>query len=228
MNNIVGSEPQQLRRRTVVKGAAWAAPVVTMGVAAPSLAATPPPVAPSVGQGSCKHTKGTNRYHIELIFSNSMDCETTVNISSFVVQPFSDQPVYFNDDPIQTNFDLPANGSLSWEYDSDVTGNIANGTVDVVYTYTDCTGAVVEETQSIAIPTLPPCDEDYPHNGSGDTDAAKSDTEDSETTSTDSESSSTSSSSSSTTESSTQESTTEAPSATSTEAPTAESTSTTD
>ena len=162
MDNVNGGDGQ-MKRRTVVKGAAWAAPVVTMGVAAPMAAASPPPVAPSVGDGSCKHTEGVKRYHIELEFSNSMSCDTDVVITNFVVNPFSGQDVPFSDPPVDTQFTIPAEGSLSWEYDSDVVGNIANGTVDVTYTYTDCQGEVVSEFVSINVSSLPPCDFDYPH-----------------------------------------------------------------
>ncbi len=162
MDNVKGANAA-MKRRTVVKGAAWAAPVITMGVAAPIAAATPPPVAPSIGQNSCKHTKGVKRYHIELIFTNSLSCSTNVVIQSFVVNPFSGQDVPFTDPPVDTEFTLAANDSMSWEYDSDVVGNMANGTVDVTYTYTDCRGEVVAESQSINVSSLPPCTFDYPH-----------------------------------------------------------------
>lgn len=224
MNNIVGSEPQQMRRRTVVKGAAWAAPVVTLGVAAPAMAASPPPVNPELGGESCKHTKGVKRYHVQLIFNNGLNCSTTVNISKFVVIANSGQEVTFTPAP-ETTFTIDRYSQKSWIYDSDVMGNISQGNVQVVYTYTDCEGGTHDGDVIMNVAQLPPCDFPYPHDGSGETDAAKSDTTDSKATSSDSEPSSTSTSSSSTTESSTtQESTTEAPSAATTQAPSAEST----
>lgn len=163
MDHVVESD-QRMRRRTVVKGAAWAAPVITLGVAAPSLAATPPPVAPSVGQGSCKHTSGVKRYHIELIFTNNLSCDSKVKITSFVVTPNSGQSVPFSG--LETDFTLEGNSSRSWVYDSEVVGNMANGTVDVTYTYTNCDGDVVDESQSINVSSLPPCSFGYPDHGS--------------------------------------------------------------
>lgn len=165
------SQSAQMKRRTIVKGAAWAAPAITVGVAAPQSAASPPPVAPSIGNSSCKHTKSVSRYHIELIFTNSLNCSSTVNITSFVVNPFSGQDVPFTEPPVETNFTLSAKGSRNWTYDSDVVGNMANGTVDVTYTYTNCQGQTVSEFQSINVSSLPPCDFDYPHNAT--TTAAK-------------------------------------------------------
>ena len=150
-----------ISRRTIAKGAAWAAPAITLGVAAPSLAASPPPVGPSVGDDSCKHTKSINRYHIELIFTNNLACKTNVVITSFVVNPNSGQDVPF--DGIDYDFEINAKDSMSWVYDSQVVGNMANGTVDVVYTYTNCRGEKVDETQSINVSSLPPCEFPYPH-----------------------------------------------------------------
>ncbi|WP_427383671.1 hypothetical protein [Janibacter sp. G56] len=161
-NQISGGE-QGVKRRTLVKGAAWAAPVVTFAAAAPMAAASPPPVAPSVGDDSCKHTKGVKRYHIELEFSNSLNCATDVHIVSFVVDPNSGSDVSFTSPAVDTDFTIPAKGSLSWEYDSDEVGNIANGEVDITYTYTDCQGNVVAERVSINVSSLEPCTFDYPH-----------------------------------------------------------------
>ncbi|MGE9808299.1 hypothetical protein [Janibacter sp. G1551] len=160
-NQVSGGE-QGVKRRTLVKGAAWAAPVVTFAAAAPMAAASPPPVAPSVGNGSCKHSPDS-RYHIELVFSNSLSCATDVTITYFVVDPSSGQDVPFTDPPVDTEFTIPANDSLSWVYDSDVVGNMANGEVDLTYTYTDCQGKVVAESTSINVDSLNPCKFGYPH-----------------------------------------------------------------
>lgn len=164
MDHVEGSD-QQMRRRTVVKGAAWAAPVVTLGVAAPSLAASPPPVAPSLGGTSCKHTEGVKRYHVELVFKNGLNCPTTVHISKFVVIANSGQEVTFSDYPPVTDFQIPRYSQLSWVYDSDVMGNISQGNVQVVYTYTDCDGNVQNGDVTLNVGELPPCDFPYPHDG---------------------------------------------------------------
>lgn len=145
-----------LRRRSVVKGAAWAAPVVTLGVAAPLAAASPAEVVPSLGGGSCKfNDKGSKHYHVELVFSNGLNQATTVSISSLVVTTASGQNVSFPS--LVRRFDVSARGSTSFEYDSSPVQNLANGSARITYTYTDGGGqAVGPESASLGL-SLPPC-----------------------------------------------------------------------
>lgn len=154
-----------ISRRTVAKGAAWTAPVVTLGVAAPMAAASPPPVNPTLGAESCKHTEGVKRYHVQLVFKNGLNCATNVVMSKFVVISNSGQTVTFTPPPLMS-FSIPRYSELSWTYDSDEMGNISQGNVQVVYTYTDCDGQVVSEDQTISVGQLPPCTFPYPHNSS--------------------------------------------------------------
>lgn len=54
-----GTEPRTISRRTVAKAAAWAVPVVAMATAAPAYAASCVPV-PVVAPGSCKQADAKN------------------------------------------------------------------------------------------------------------------------------------------------------------------------
>ena len=164
MDHVVKSD-QQMRRRTVVKGAAWAAPVVTMGVAAPSLAASPPPVNPTLtSEGFCKHPGNPSRYHLGITWNNGLPCETTITITSIKLTAFSEQPVSFEGlSPVT----VPRYDSVGRTYDSVETDNSSNGTAYVNYTFTDCEGATIESTVPLTIVGLNPCQsgifEDWEH-----------------------------------------------------------------
>ena len=158
MDHVVKSD-QQMRRRTVVKGAAWAAPVVTMGVAAPSLAASPPPVNPTLtSRGFCKHPgnqpTSPSRYHLGITWNNGLPCETTITITSITLTPFSGQPVSFEGlSPVT----VPRYDSVGRTYDSVETTNSSNGTVTVSYKYTTCEGKTVAASVPLSADSLPPC-----------------------------------------------------------------------
>lgn len=165
----------ELRRRSVVKGAAWAAPVVSLGVAAPLSAASPPPVAPTLDAGgTCKHSNEppqSQRYHVAVVWENTLDCETTVTITSITVAPNSGTGVGFTGIP--SPFTVSGSGTVSHYYDSLPTPNMANGTATVTYTYTDCGGNGVAETVPLTFSSLPPCQSgitsDWPHDGTSST-----------------------------------------------------------
>lgn len=154
-------------RRTVAKGAAWAAPVILGGAAAPAYASSPPPVAPELDpQAFCKHPGEPKRYHVGVIWQNTLPCETTVTITAIQLTPNAsgEPPVTF---PGSTTFSVSANSTTTQVYDSNLTEASSNGTVTVQYTYTDCSGTVVTETASLSAASLPPCQQlgisDYPH-----------------------------------------------------------------
>lgn len=156
MDHVVRSD-QQMRRRTVVKGAAWAAPVATLGVAAPSLAASPPPVNPTLSsRGFCKHPGNPSRYHLGIDWNNGLPCETTITITSIVLSPSSGQPVTFTG---LTPVVVDRYDTESRTYDSLETENSANGTVTVSYTYTTCDSPSQTVTASVPLSadSLPPC-----------------------------------------------------------------------
>lgn len=166
MDHVKGADAS-MKRRTVVKGAAWAAPVVTMGVAAPIAAATPPPVIPTLDpNGFCKHPGNPKRYHIGISWENTLTCDTTVTVTNITVTPTSGQVVTF---PALGSFTVSAGTTTTQVYDSNLTTNSANGTVNVQYTYTDCSTPPVTVTEAAALtaPDLPPCQQlgvpDYPH-----------------------------------------------------------------
>lgn len=158
MDNVKGADAQ-MKRRTVVKGAAWAAPVVTLGVAAPMAAASPPPVFPELDDANdnwCKHSN-QKIYHVGLIWNNTLACDTTVSIVSINIYPFSGGgPVPVNGVP--DSFLIPEGSTTSRYYHSIEWGTIANGTATVQYKYTDCSGTATGVlTVNLEADELPPC-----------------------------------------------------------------------
>lgn len=162
---------QPISRRTVAKGAAWTAPVILGGVAAPALAASPPPVFPELNvAGTCKHSNlppDAQRYHIGVTWNNTLECETTVTVSSIAVSPNSGTGVNFTGLP--DSFDVGPGDTDNRHYDSLPTPNMANGTVIIQYTYTDCDGNTVSGNVPLTVDSLPPCQsgiyENWPHGG---------------------------------------------------------------
>lgn len=151
----VNGDGLQMKRRTVVKGAAWAAPVVTMGAAAPLNAASPPPVAPELTDGGfCKHSSD-NIYHIGVVWNNTLNCQTTVTITSIVIRPNSETDVNVVINP--PTFTVEGKGTGGYVYHSEDSPTMANGTATVTYTYTDCDNNEVDAQVPLSVDTLPPC-----------------------------------------------------------------------
>ncbi|MGN7248240.1 hypothetical protein ACTHQ1_10985 [Janibacter anophelis] len=162
---------QPISRRTVAKGAAWTAPVILGGVTAPALAASPPPVFPVLNvSGTCKHSNlppNAQRYHIGVTWNNTLQCETTVTVTSISVFPNSGTGVNFT--ALPDSFDVGAGETDNRHYDSNPTPNMANGTVRILYTFTDCDGNTVDGNVPLTVDTLNPCQsgiyQDWPHPG---------------------------------------------------------------
>ena len=147
-------------RRSMMKGMAWAAPAMTMAVAAPALAASPPIGPPPVmavlnTNASCKVTGGIHKYRLVFTFTNS-GSDAMVKMTSVSVTPNSGSPVTF---PVsdEAPFSLPAGGEEVATYESDKAGNMANGTAVATFEYEDAMGVVQTVTQEFAVPSLPPC-----------------------------------------------------------------------
>lgn len=155
-----------ISRRTVAKGAAWSAPVILAGTVAPAMAASPPPVNPSLDpNGFCKHPGNPKRYHVGIIWRNTLPCTTTVSITGITLTPnASNEPaVTF---PGSTTFTVGGNSTATKIYDSNLTEASSNGTVYVNYTYTNCDSETVTAAVPLSAPSLPPCPKvigDYPH-----------------------------------------------------------------
>lgn len=158
-----------ISRRTVAKGAAWTAPVILGGVAAPAFAASLPPVFPALNPGgTCKHSNlppSGQRYHVGVTWKNTLSCDTTVTVTAISVVPNSGTGVSFAGLP--TNFTVVSGDTANRYYDSLPTPNMANGTATVTYTYTDCNGDPQNGQVPLTIDTLNPCQSgifaDWPH-----------------------------------------------------------------
>ena len=144
----------------MMKGMAWAAPAMTMAVAAPALAASspidPPPVMAVLNtNASCKVTRGIHKYRLVFTFTNS-GSDAMVKMTSVSVAPNSGSPVTF---PVsdEAPFSLPVGGEEVVTYESVKADDMANGTATATFEYEDATGVVQTVTQEFAVPSLPPC-----------------------------------------------------------------------
>lgn len=133
-----------ISRRTVAKGAAWTAPVILGGAAAPAYASSPslPPVFPELAvKGTCKHASN-DVYHVGVVWKNTQTCippkGTTVKVTSIVAIPNSGTGIDFLGLPHQ--FDVAAGSTANAVYHSEPAPNMANGDATITYTYTDCDG----------------------------------------------------------------------------------------
>lgn len=141
------------------------------GVAAPALAASTPPVFPELNvSGTCKHSNlppSGQRYHIGVTWTNTLPCETTVTVSSISVVPNSGTGVSFTGLP--DSFVVGSDETENRHYDSLPTPNMANGTAQILYTFTDCAGNTVAGNVPLTVDTLNPCQsgiyENWPHAG---------------------------------------------------------------
>ena len=147
-------------RRSMMKGMAWAAPAMTMAVAAPALAASspidPPPVMAVLNtNASCKVIRGIHKYRLVFTFTNS-GSDAMVKMTSVSVAPNSGSPVTF---PVsdEAPFSLPVGGEEVVTYESVKADDMANGTATATFEYEDATGVVQTVTQEFAVPSLPPC-----------------------------------------------------------------------
>jgi hypothetical protein len=86
-------------RRTVVKGAAWAVPVITVASAAPAAAASPP-VDPEFIGTFCKHPGNPKWYHVNMKWTNlDPNYSVTVTLNTLTVGAETRQ-AYFEGDTL--------------------------------------------------------------------------------------------------------------------------------
>lgn len=148
-----------MRRRTVVKGAAWAAPVITVGAAAPAEAASAPaeaarpaPITSSVSW-TCKEAWGNSwRYTVSLTFSNGLRDATFVRVANFKVSVGGRVVVSGS-----STINVPAGESRTVYFTSDPTRQSGTGTGAVTYTYRDCAGATRPESRAVQLTALSSC-----------------------------------------------------------------------
>lgn len=79
------NRPKGISRRTLVKGAAWSVPAVTVLGATPAFAASPGEITlPDTSESACKYTgnyPSGQAYRVELCFTNNMSDQRTITIT---------------------------------------------------------------------------------------------------------------------------------------------------
>ncbi len=100
MSNSHGADAAPPSRRSVVKGAAWAVPAVVVAGAAPTVAASVPPVFPDIGQGVACKLPGENipdsygcwnkGYVLFVNFVNTLNTPVSVRVTGLAVSGVPD------------------------------------------------------------------------------------------------------------------------------------------
>lgn len=152
------------RRRAVVRGAAWAAPTIVLGAAAPAEASSPPPLA-ATASWSCAPggPKGSWRYRVTVTLTSGLACTTVVRIQSAQLRVGGHKILDHS-----MSMSVPGKGSTSQGINSDVTSSSGQGVMTLTYSYRDCAGITRAETRQIALNPLGEC------GGHGDQSAQKS------------------------------------------------------
>jgi hypothetical protein len=140
---------QNVSRRTLVKGTAWAVPAVAIASAAPAMAQSLPPVTPDIPNSfGCKWPGGGNPqcnnpldkgFRIYIPFDNNTGYSVVVNISGYTVTAGGDCTRDYEAHG-GTSLNIAPGGSadfwVTWHDDN--SGN--NKTMSVTYTYTVTSG----------------------------------------------------------------------------------------
>jgi hypothetical protein len=131
----------QLSRRTLARGAAWAAPVVAVAVAAPAFAASPGSVTYVTAMGGCRCGTGggpVKTLRLDVTFTNTTGSTFTVTNPAIVINGTASPNVALQvTSPAQTNV-VPV-GTKILHYTFQRGSNPASGLVTFSYTVTDTT-----------------------------------------------------------------------------------------
>ncbi|MCS6710976.1 hypothetical protein JSY14_02700 [Brachybacterium sp. EF45031] len=150
-------------RRTLLRAAAWAAPVAALSTAAPALAISPTtPIDVTYNQESCKQTgdfgpDGKKRYRLVFDVENQTNQPLEYRVVSIVVEPNSDTPITFFDITTTWAGTLEPGESATVREVSDASGDLGNGTakVDIEVRFTD--GSTETVTTFVQVESFPPC-----------------------------------------------------------------------
>ncbi|SMC50484.1 hypothetical protein [Janibacter indicus] len=144
-----GAEP--LGRRSVVKGAAWTAPIVTLGVAAPATAASAQPITPDASWSCRPHKEGWT-YTVRLTLSNGLRCGVNVSIRTFQVR-INGRTVVSGGGTVFVS----AGKSSTLTFAGGTTNARGQGALTLTYSYRDCGGATRAETRNLTLSPLGHC-----------------------------------------------------------------------
>ncbi|MHA3837617.1 hypothetical protein ACXR8F_18005 [Terrabacter sp. AAH1] len=159
MTQTDSSAAPGVRRRAVVKGAAWATPAVMVAAAAPTAAASAP-IVPSFTPGTfCKHPGEPKYYHAVFCFHNTTQSAIVVTLGTLTVGSTS-KPATVSVNGSQTNsFTVTAGQNLCLYVDAGLFSTSANGGAVLTFSYpfggTTQTGSISGGT--IVDANLNPC-----------------------------------------------------------------------
>ncbi|QUY63661.1 hypothetical protein [Gulosibacter molinativorax] len=129
-------ESKGVSRRTLMKGAAWAVPVIAVASASPAFAASPDsPVDPSAVPGTfCQHSNA-KQYHGVFRFNNTVGVPVTVTLGTWVVPGDNTQTLnarFSVNGSLEAERDIPA-GTHDFYIDGTGASDNANGVSTVYY-----------------------------------------------------------------------------------------------
>lgn len=139
---IADRPDRRISRRTVAKGVAWAAPVE-----------------PTSASYACKITAGGFQYEFHLIFGNTLDVDSTVCLTGGTMYPNGCSSVGVDLTTATPETCYPVSAGLTQEFvvTSYETTCMANGWMNVQYTYTDADGQVVPTHARVEFNSVTPC-----------------------------------------------------------------------
>lgn len=159
MTQTDSSAAPRVRRRAVVKGAAWATPAVMVAAAAPTAAASAP-IIPSFTTGTfCKHPGNPKYYHGVFCFRNTTLSAITVTLGNMTVGATVKPAFVSLSTGISSSFSVPANSTRCMYVDGGKFGTSENGTAIVDFSYPSGTTTISDTIQggTVAGDNLNPC-----------------------------------------------------------------------
>ncbi|NUO91089.1 MAG: hypothetical protein HOQ18_09755 [Dermatophilaceae bacterium] len=159
MTQTDSSAAPKVRRRAVVKGAAWATPAVMVAAAAPTAAASAP-IVPSFEPGTfCKHSGKPKYYHAVFCFKNTTLSPITVSLGNLVINDVGMQANVSEGGHFATSFTVAAGLSRCMYVDAGEFSDSANGTATLFFTYSFGSSSVSDSVSggTIVGTNLNPC-----------------------------------------------------------------------
>ena len=135
MTDIQGNPSPGVRRRAIVKGAAWATPAVMVAAAAPTAAASPV-IVPTFSPGTfCKHPGNPKFYHLVICFENNSASIVPVTLDTLAIGA-TVKPAFVSIGGAQTqSFTVAAGQSRCLYVDAGTYDNSANGAAVLEFSY---------------------------------------------------------------------------------------------
>jgi len=148
----------RVRRRAIVKGAAWATPAVMVAAAAPTAAASAP-IIPSFTPGTfCKHPGNPKYYHAVFCFKNTTAAAITVTLGTLTIGTLVRNAIT-SSAGLSPSFTVAANTTRCMYVDAGLYPNSANGGATLTFSYPFGTGTISDSISggTIVDSNLNPC-----------------------------------------------------------------------